>query len=62
MLLVWMLVDLLSSKGVLPDLLNIAYLRELYFLVAFSGLIWIYLKGWKLSPEKDAIIGKYGIW
>ena len=62
MLLAWMLVDLFSSKGVVPDILDIGYLREAYFSVAFAGLVWVYIRGWKLSREKDAILAKHGIW
>lgn len=51
-----------SIKEILPPLVTHDYLIGGVLLVAAAGLIWVHLKLWKLSKERDQILEKYGIW
>jgi len=54
--------SIFSRISFLPDFLTNESLITGLQLVVFAGILWAAIKGWKLGRERDAILGKYGIW
>lgn len=62
MLLLALSANMISGKELIPEYLTNDYVINSLMLFAFVGISWASIKSWKLNRERNAILGKYGIW